>query len=134
MRCIAVVASLLMVAACVPVNTTMLSPLGHFAPVEPERVRIFTDTAELAEYDYEPVAVLNASGDYKWLGEQDMFKAIREKAGAIGANAVLCVSQVEPSNEDKVLNGITLVLTGYGSPADRKAEVVAIFVRNPDWQ
>jgi len=134
MRYVAVVASLLMVAACVPVTTTMLNPFAQFAPVEPERVRIFTDTAELAEYDYERVAILNASGDFKWVGEEDLYKAIREKAGAIGANAVLLASQMDPSPEEKVCAVLTLVLTGYGSAADRKAEFIAIFVRNPDWQ
>jgi hypothetical protein len=105
----------------------MFNPFANFPPVEPERVRIFTDTTELAEYDYERVAVLNASGDYKWINDEDMYEAIRKKAGEIGANAVLYVQAQDPTTEEKVWNILVRM------PADRKAEVVAIFVRNPDW-
>ena len=74
---------------------------------------------------YEKIAIMYASGDHLLTNESHMLRQARKKAAKIGANGILLQRLTEPGTGDKVARVI------LGTEADRKGEVIAIFVQPP---
>lgn len=72
---------------------------------------------------YEKIAIIYARGDYALTDEAQMFKSVRKKAAKLGANGVLLQEVSEPGTGAKVANHL------LGTGADRKGELVAIYVK-----
>ena len=76
--------------ACVTTNFTLLDPTAQaYPPVPPDSVRIILDVADLDSLEFVRVAVINAKGSGIYTTESEMFKAMRERAGELGCNAIL---------------------------------------------
>jgi hypothetical protein len=107
----------------------MLMPSAQQYPqVPPEEVRIFTTQAELEDYEYDRVAIIHGTGQSGWTSDDGMISALREKAGDVGANAIL-LPEVEDASAGEKFVGALL-----GTGAQRKGEVIAIRVHNPNWE
>lgn len=69
---------------------------------------------------YVEVALITASGDHSYTDEEQMYKKLRERAGAMGANGLILESVTEPTTGAKVANFLV------GTAAQRKGKVIAI--------
>ena len=110
-----------MLAACVTVQSTRLGASVIRPPVSPDQVAIYR-TASQVPGRYEEVALLDASGDYAYTDEEQMFAKLRKRAGALGANGIILNSISEPTTGAKVARFL------IGTPADRTGRAVAIFI------
>ncbi|SRR6266478_4130894 len=110
-------------SACVSVQSTRLGAGVIHPPVPADRVAIYR-TAEQVGTQYHEVALLSASGDYSYTNEEQMYKRMREKAGALGANGIVLDSMSEPTTGAKVARFL------IGTPAQRTGKAVAIYVAN----
>lgn len=124
MRNVAILVTALVVSAllgCVSVQSTRLGSGVIRPPVTPDKVAIYRN-AEQVRGPYEEVALLSASGDYSMTNEEQMYKKMREKAGALGANGIILDSLSEPTTGAKVANFL------IGTPAERRGKAVAVYV------
>jgi hypothetical protein len=78
------------------------------------------DEAELDTLRYSRIAIIEATGSGEWTNQTDMLDAMRKKAGAIGANAILLPQINEPGAGAKVAAAI------FGTGTQRKGNVVAL--------
>lgn len=114
--------TLAVLAGCVSVQSTRLGS-GLIRPsVSPDKVAIYRN-AEQVRAQYEEVALLSAAGDYSLTNEEQMYKKMREKAGALGANGIILDSLSEPTTGAKVANFL------IGTTAERKGKAVAVFIK-----
>lgn len=111
----------LVLSGCI---TTSVTPLTGrtYPPVHPDDVVIYVRETDVPA-EYEPVALIYARGDYASTDEAMMFKSVRKKAAKLGANGVLLQDVDEPSTGAKVAHHF------FGLGADRKGELLAIYVR-----
>ena len=91
-------------------------------PVPQEKVLVYR-TADQVPGKYEEIALLLAEGDAIWTDEVLMIESMKEKAGRMGANAIILDAISEPSDEIKV---ISVFLGVYG--VERKGKAVAVYV------
>jgi hypothetical protein len=70
------------------------------------------------------IALLNASGEYGFTDDTQMYNAMRKKAAKLGANGVILDAITEPST-GAVLAG---ALLPWEPPAQRTGKAVAIYV------
>lgn len=119
----ALIVVVLALTACVSVQSTRLGADVIRPPVTPDRVSIYR-TADQVRGHYEEVALLSAAGDYNATSEEGMYKEMRKKAGAMGANGIILDSVSEPSTGAKIAN--VLLFTS----ANRTGKAVAIYVSN----
>ena len=108
--------------ACVSVQSTRLGDGVIRPPVSPDGVAIYR-TADQVRSHYEEVALLSAAGDYNGTTEEGMYKEMRKKAGAMGANGIILDSVSEPSTGAKVASALLL------TSANRTGKAVAIYVQ-----
>ena len=107
--------------ACVATSHTWVDPSGpRFDPVPPDSVVIFTDEAELEGVEYTRLALIEATGSGEFTDQSGMLKAMRKKAGELGANAILLPKIEEPGAGAKVAAAF------LGTGTQRKGNVVAI--------
>ena len=105
--------------------TTKAVRLGEATvrPVIPwEQVKVFR-SADQVPSKYEEVALLVGTGDSLWTSEKGMWKSLKKKAAAMGANAVILEAESEPSAATKLLGAALLGIGG-----DRKGKAVAIYI------
>lgn len=122
MRGRVMVAALLLLAACVSTNATMLGTSTEVRPkLAPEQVRIYR-TADQVKARYEEVALINASGSAGATNEAKMLNAMRKRAAEVGANGLILDAISEPSAGAKIAGAF------LGTGAERKGKAVAIFV------
>ena len=115
------VAAVVLLCACVSTQATRLGNGMIRPPVPPDQVAIYR-TAEQVPGKYEEVALLSSKGDYSSTDEEKMYRSMREKAGEMGANAIILQSVQEPSTGSKVARVL------IGVPANREGKSIAIFV------
>lgn len=114
---------LMSLCSCVSTKAIYLAPAEErYEPVAPEDVRIFTSEAELDEFDYVRIAIIEATGSGEWTSQTGMYKAIRKKAGSLGANGVLLPEINEPGAGAKVAGAL------FGTGTQRKGSAIAIRV------
>lgn len=107
---------------CVTTNASMLGTASTHRPaVLPENVALYRN-ADQVPRRYEEVALLNSEGDSDVTNETEMFESMKEKAGELGANAIILEALSEPSGGAKVAAEI------FGISAPRKGRAVAIYV------
>jgi len=118
--------AVVLVSACVQTQATMLNPTAQQYPkVAPDSVRIFTAESELEAFEYERVAIIEATGSGEYTSQTGMIEAMRKKAGDLGANAILLPQIQEPGAGAKVAAAL------FGTGTERKGSVVAIRVLGP---
>ena len=111
---------------CVRTKYTLVNPSGQrYEPVPPENVVIVTDEAELDTLEYTRVAIIEATGSGEFTDQTDMLEAMRERAGKIGANAILLPQINEPGAGAKVAAAV------FGTGTQRKGNVVALRILGP---
>ena len=108
-------------AACVQTNAAVLDVTARRAPICPNGVKIFTDTASIGG-SYVAVALLNSTGESNWTSEQQMLESQRKKAAQVGANGILFTGIQEASSGAKVAAAF------LGTGTQRKGHATAIFV------
>lgn len=118
---LAALAGALLLAGCVSVNATRLGPATARPPVPAEEVAIYR-TADQIPGRYEEVALLNASGDASMTNESQLFRAMRRKAGQLGANAIILDAVSEPGAGTRVAAAV------LGVGVDRRGKAVAVYV------
>jgi hypothetical protein len=114
-------ASVLLISACVSTQATRLGNGTIRPPVSPDQVAIYR-TADQVPGKYEEVALLSSKGDYSMTDEEKMYRSMREKAGEMGANAIILQSVQEPGTGSKVAKAL------IGLSANREGKSLAIFV------
>ena len=107
--------------ACVRTNAAVLDVTAQRAPICPNGVKIFTDTAQIGG-PYQAVALLNSTGESNWTSEQQMLESQRQKAAEVGANGILFTGIQEASAGAKVAAAF------LGTGTQRKGHATAIFV------
>jgi hypothetical protein len=110
---------------CVVVGATRVGDGPVREAVSPEKVTIYR-TADQVPRKYEEVAMLSAKGDYAATSEEQMYAEMREKAGEMGANAIILDSVAEPTTGSKVANAL------LGTSANRQGKAVAVYVLPAD--
>lgn len=108
--------------ACVTTQAVRLGSGPIRPPVPWDKVIVYR-TADQVPGDYEEVALISASGDSIYTSEEEMYKAMRKKAGELGANAIILDAMSEPSAATKV---ISYALLGVGG--ERRGKALAIYV------
>jgi hypothetical protein len=107
--------------ACVHTQATYVDPTGPRYPLVPEdSVRILTAESELDTLEFVRIAIIEATGSGEYTSQTGMLKAMRKKAGAMGANAILLPQIQEPGAGAKVAAAI------FGTGTQRKGNVVAL--------
>ena len=104
---------------CLHTDAIRLDSSTQYPPVPSEEVRIFTTEEELEKFDYVKVAVITSKGDSNWTRRVKMIESMREKAGSLGANAILLPNFNEPGAGTKLLGAV------LGQAVYRRAEVIA---------
>jgi hypothetical protein len=118
------VLALLTVASCVRTKATRINEAAAPLPsVPPEQVYIFTAASELDTLDYVRVAILEATAPGELTSQRKMLRAMREKAGKLGANGILMPEFDEPDALARV------AATAVGTGTQRRGSVVAIYVK-----
>lgn len=108
-------------AGCVTTRHTLIDPLAEpFPPCPPDSVRILTDASELDSLEYTRIAIIEATGSGELTDQSEMLEAMREKAGKLGANAILLPEIQEPGAGAKVAAAF------FGTDTERKGTVIAI--------
>jgi hypothetical protein len=121
MKTLAAFAAVIALVACVQTKATVLNPTAQpFAPVAPDSVLILIKETELDTLNYVRIAVIEATGSGEWTSQTGMLEAMRKKAGALGANAILLPQINEPGAGAKVAGAV------FGTGTQRKGNVVAI--------
>ncbi len=122
---VVLIVCLIVLASCVSVNSTRLGTSSYRDPVPADRVVVYR-TADQVPGKYEEIALLNAKGDSTWSSESGMFKRMKQKAGKMGANAIILDAISEPSAVAKVAGAV------FGVGVERKGKAIAIFVFPPE--
>lgn len=113
-------AVLLLLAACVTVNKSILDRSRMAAPVPRDDVHVYLPGDSVPEH--ERIALLSAKGDADTTDEGQMVDKLREEAGKLGANAIILGDIEEPGTGAKVAQAF------LGTSADRRTRATAIFV------
>ena len=121
MRHLTLAVTLLLVAACVTTNATLLNPSFQPVPVCPDAVVVFTDADKVGK-PYTEVALLDSKGDTDFTSESDMVNSQRKKAAGLGANGLILGAVQDASTGAKVAQVL------LGTSANRKGKAIAIFI------
>ena len=113
-----------LLTGCVSVQATRLGSAKIYAATTPDKVYIYRTAAQV-HGKYEEIGILSASGDYEMTSEEEMFKAMREKAAELGANGVILDSLSEPTTGSKIAQALLF------TSADRQGKAIAIRVLEP---
>lgn len=112
---------LLALIGCVSTQATLVNPSATpFPKVRPDSVLILTSERDLDTLEYVRVAIIEASGSGEYTSQTQMMEAMRNKAGSLGANAILFPQIQEPSAGAKVAGAL------FGVGTQRKGNVVAL--------
>jgi hypothetical protein len=119
MKRLLMLASSVLLAACVTVNKTILMDRS-FAPVPKNDVYVFLPEDEVPP-DCQRVALLSASGEEDLTDESDMIDKMREEAGKLGANAILLRWIEDPGTGERIAAAL------FDTNADRDGSAVALW-------
>jgi len=115
--------------SCISTKALLIDPSMDSLPeVDPINVRIIVDETELEGLDYVKVAMIESTASTSggsWTNQTKIIESMRKKAGELGANAILMPAIVEPGAGAKVAGAL------FGFGAERKGNVIAIFIRGP---
>ena len=112
---------ILLMLACVQTSVVRLGPSVSRPPVPDDQVVIYR-TADKVPGKYEEIAVIHSKGEAGWTDEEQLYKAMRKKAGKLGANGIILDSLSEPSAGAKIAGAF------LGTGAQRTGKVIAIYV------
>ncbi len=115
-----VAGAVLVLAACVSVNKSILDRSMMASPVPKEDVHVYLPGDSVPEN--RRIAILNAKGDVDMTNEGQMIDKLREEAGKLGANAIILGETNDPGTGAKVAKAF------LGTSADRKTQAIAVFV------
>lgn len=111
-----------LLVSCVTTQAVRLGE-GPMLPAIPWEKVIVYRTADQVPGRYQEIALITAKGDSLWTDEESMYREMRKKAGALGANAIILDAMSEPSSTSQV---VTYALFGVGG--NRKGKCLAIYV------
>jgi len=114
----------LVVAACVQVNKSILTPNPTGRRFARQEVYVYFESDSIPEHIR--VAILNARGDIDTTDESDMIDKLREEAGKLGANAIILSELEEPGTGERIAGAI------FGTEVDRETQAIAIYVASLD--
>lgn len=123
-RGISVLAAVVLVAACVSVNKSVLSRSRVAQPVPRDDVQVYFAGDSIPPH--ERIAILSGSGDDTMTNQGQLIDKLREEAGKLGANAIILNDVKEASTGAKVAQAI------LGTSAERKGEAIAVYVPSLD--
>lgn len=112
----------LILSGCINTSAVKLGSLVQFPPVEPADVQVFQKEDDVTG-KYDKVALITAEGNYSYANDERMVKAMKKKAGKLGANAIVLGEFKDPSTAGKVANAIV------GVGGEKKGHVLAIRIR-----
>jgi hypothetical protein len=119
-RCFALIVIL---GACQTVRVTPIDPAPRpFVAID--SVRLFY-SVEAVPFRYDEVALLDMEADWLTEDREHIYRALREKAGRLGANAVIVAPIEEPSKGQKVAS-VLVTRTGY------RGKAMAVFLHLAD--
>ena len=121
-RCLLMAGFALSLSACVTTNASRLGTATANRPMVAAQDVVLYRVAEQVPRKYEEIALLNSSGDSGFTNEAKMFESMKEKAGEVGANAVILDAVSEPGSGAKVAAAI------FGVSAQRKGKALAIWI------
>jgi hypothetical protein len=78
----------LALAACVHTNAVMLDPGARYTPVPPHEVRVYLEEYDVP-WEFEKIAVIHGRADIDFTDESELIRAMQEKAGELGAHAII---------------------------------------------
>jgi hypothetical protein len=122
MKTFVLLVSLLFLFSCVETQVVKLGTPTVRPVVAPENVAVYRTAAQVPGR-YEEVALLTATGDIDLASQQALVKAMKKKAGALGANAIILDAMSEPSEAVKIASMLLSQVS-----AERKGKAMAIFV------
>jgi hypothetical protein len=108
-------------AACVQTNAAILDVTAQHAPICPDGVKLYTDTASIGG-PFERVAVLTSTGSSGLTTANGMMNSQRQRAAKLGANGVL-LGQIHEASAGAKVAGAFL-----GTGTERTGEALAIYV------
>jgi len=112
----------LFLSGCVTTNASMLGTAStQRSVVPPENVALYRN-ADQVPRKYEEIALLHSEGDSDFTSEVKMLESMKQKAGEVGANAIILDALSEPSVAAKVVAAV------FGVFTERKGKAVAIYV------
>src|SRR5688572_1171796 len=88
------------------------------AAIPPDSVALYL-TADKVPGKYEEVALVSSSGTATFTSDEKILRRMREKAGSVGANAIILDAVSEPPS-----GGLVSKITSLGT-AERKGKAVA---------
>lgn len=108
--------TVVILGACVSLNTTTLNPSAEYAPVQKDQVRIFQGGDNVPE-PWVKIAIFNASGSDSFTDESDLYGKMREEAAKRGCNGVVLQGHEDAGTAERIF---------FGMGADQEAEGVCI--------
>ncbi len=109
-----------LLSGCVTASVTKLTNTDY-PKIRPEEVVIYLSEDDVPKV-YDQVALIYTKGDYAATKETGQFKKARKRAAKLGANGIIFGEMTEPKSGAKVANFV------FGTPANRKGQMMAIFV------
>jgi hypothetical protein len=91
----------LALAGCQQVHVTPIAPASARPPVVTDSVRLFY-SRDAVPFRYDEIAVLSMDVDWLVRDKEDIYRALRARAGEIGANAVIVAPIEGPTPGEEV--------------------------------
>lgn len=118
------IALLISVSGCITMETTTLGPTD-FPPVPANEIWVFFSEEEI-EYPFTRIALFHLEGDANWTQESKMIDKAKQKAGQMGANAIVLRDMHEPSDGAKIASEF------LGTTAERRGSIVAVRIHDDE--
>ena len=120
-----VVLLVLVTAACVSVNKSIITPNPTGVVFAKDSVQVFSSTDSIPSYTQ--VAILDAKDVDDWMTNmEDVIDELRKEAGKLGANAIILQEMHDPST----LESAALAYFWFG--AHHTGRAIAIYVPSLD--
>jgi hypothetical protein len=127
MRLIPFLLTLAALAGCVATRATPLGTAVARPPVPADSVVVYR-TVEQVPGKYTEIAIVDADGGNLFAGNA-LLTALRKKAGALGANAIVLLSSREPTEASaRVTSAGVPVANVESTSGSYRTKVVAIYV------
>ena len=117
---------LFLISCGVKTTAVRLKDTERRVPLSIYQVAVY-ETAADVPYSYKEIALIASRGSAVWTSKAKMLMKMREKAGEMGANAIILDAASEPALAVKAAS-VYLTLGVLGS---RKGNAMAIFVQYP---
>ena len=123
LRHISAVVTVVLLAACVSVNKSVLSTTRMTSPVPTMSVQVYF--ADDSIPTHERIAILNAKGDESLTDEGEMIDKLRQEAGKLGANAIILNQIKNPGTGERIAAAV------FGVSAQRRGQALAVYIAAP---